>query len=145
MSENLKEYSLTALYSYFSDTVAPAQELRETVNHVVALLRQILPVLMPNKNDMSDSSYNMSEFATFRRCCKDAMDMLPLIGQDGVNPGSLYFMAQCGICMDNLVIMASEGFEVFSDWFEEKYPVATRRLMVGIFEFVRDHYPNGDE
>jgi DNA polymerase III alpha subunit (gram-positive type) len=144
LNENLRNHQLKTLYLYLTD--APAEGLHEAANDVVAL-RRILPRVMPTNQDVSESSYDIAEFARFRGHCDEADDMSPMLCLKDVGSMTLYNMAQSGISMDSLLSNASEGVEVFTAWFQETAPFIRPRVVMKIFEFFRDYITlnDGDE
>jgi DNA polymerase III alpha subunit (gram-positive type) len=141
LNEKLPNYKLPTLYRYLTE--APAEGLHEAANDMVAL-RQIVPHVMPTNQDVSESSYNMAEFARFRGHCDEADYMSPLLCLKDVSSMTLYNMAKSGIRMDSLFSKASEGLDVFTAWFQESAPMIKPRLVVSIFEFFRDYVTLND-
>jgi hypothetical protein len=135
LNEKLPNHQPATLYRYL--TGAPAKGLYEAVNDLVAL-RRILPHVMPTNQDVSDSSYSIAGFARFRGHCDEAEDMSPLLCIKGVSSMTLFNMAKSGISMDIIFSKASEGVDVFTAWFQEIAPLIRCRLVVPIFEFIRD-------
>jgi DNA polymerase III alpha subunit (gram-positive type) len=142
LNEKLPNYQLETLYTYLTD--ASAKGLHQASNDVIAL-RRILPHVMPTNQDVSESSYNIAEFATFRANCVEAEDMSPLLCVKGVSPLTLYNIAKSGIRMDSITSKASEGVDDFTAWFKESAPLIKPPLVVKIFEFIKDYSNLSDD